>query len=56
MEIPQGNAYHYHSLETIQASSTIMQPMGGYQMKPKLQLPRFNDETKKTVAWINKGE
>ena len=33
-----------------------MQLMGGYPMKPKLELSKFDGETKQSVAWINKEE
>ena len=32
------------------------QLMGGYPMNPKLELPNFDGESKKSVAWINKKE
>ena len=33
-----------------------MQSMGGYPIKPKLELAKFDGETKQSVAWINKAK
>ena len=55
-EIPQEEIDHNHSPNLEQPLSPPKPPIGGYQMKPKLELSKFNGETKRSVAWINKAE
>ena len=53
-EIPQEDFDHDHSPNHEQSLSP--QKISGYQMKAKLELSKFNGETKQSVAWINKEE
>ena len=53
-EIPQEEFDHDHSPNHEQPLSPPK--ISGYQMKPKLELSKFNGDTKRSVAWINKAE
>ena len=52
-EIPQEEFDHNHSPYHEQPLSPPK--ISGYQMKPKLELSKFNGETKRSVLWINKA-
>ena len=53
-EIPQEESDHNHSPN----HEKLLSPpkRSGYQMKPTLELSKFNGDTKWSVAWINKAE
>ena len=53
-EIPQEEFDHDHSPNHEQSPSP--QKRSGYQMKPKLELLKFNSDKKQSVAWINKAK
>ena len=53
-EIPQEEIDHDHYPNHEQLLSPPKR--SGYQMKPKLELSKFNGDTKKSMAWINKAE
>ena len=53
-EIPQEEISHYHSPCLDQPLSPPK--VSGYQMKPKLELSKFNGDTQQSMAWINKAE
>ena len=55
-EIPQEEIGHNHSPNREQPLSPPKPPIDGYQMKSKLELSKFNGETKQRVAWINKAK
>ena len=45
-----------HDLSPNHEQSPSPPKMNGYQMKPKLELSKFNGDTKWSVVWINKAE
>ena len=47
---------HFLGLNFNPLYSVSMQLMSGYLMRPKIELPKFDDETKQSMAWINKVE
>ena len=53
-EIPQEEFDHDHSPN--HEKSLSPPKISGYQMKPKLELSKFNGDTKQSMAWINKAE
>ena len=55
-KIPQEEFVGDHSPRPKQPLYPPKPPISGYQMKPKLELSKFNGETKLSVAWINKAE
>ena len=55
-EILQEEIDHDHSPNLEQHFFPRRPPIGGHQMKPKLEFPNFDGETKQSVVWINKVE
>ena len=53
-DIPQEESDHDHSPNHEQSLSPPKR--SGYQMKPKLELSKFNGDTKRSVAWIKKAK
>ena len=53
-EIPQEE--FDHDLSPNHEQSLSPPKRNGYQMKPKLELSKFNGDTKWSVAWINKAK
>ena len=45
-----------HDLSRNHEQSLSPPKRNGYQMKPKLELSKFNGDTKWSVVWINKAE
>ena len=45
-----------HDLSPNHEQSLSPPKRNGYQMKPKLELSKFNGDTKQSVAWINKAK
>ena len=55
-EIQQEETDHDHSPNIGQEFFPPRTLIGGYQMNPKLELPKFNEKTKKSVPWVNKAD
>ena len=55
-EILQEETDHDHSPNIEQPFFSRRPPIGGHQMKPKLEFPNFDGETKQSMVWINRAE